>query len=134
MADAATKAIRDALRAGREPDDPAHPDHIAPFRVAEAKELLGVYPHVRVQHGGWVLERGDGPGGRAGYFRRWNIWCRYAYPGDPTDEAYEYEENLIALLHGGRLAIPVGEGGELRLYRADGGVRFLASRLRMVEL
>lgn len=134
MPDAATEAIRAALRDGL-PD--ASPPVAGIEHVADSARLLGVYPHVRVQHGGWRL---DG----TGYRRRWYIWCRYAYPDDPTDTAYAFEERIIRILHEGGYARPDGDGVELRLYRADrpegqpqqrgGGFRYLATRLAFTEL
>ena len=119
MIDEPTRNVRTALRA-------------AGFVVAESAELLNSYPHIRVQHGGWLQDE-------YGYRRRWNIWFRYAFPSDPTDEAFDYEARAIRTLHEGEVAIPDGDGIEMRLYRAPnagggGDFRFLASRISMVEL
>ena len=119
MIDAPTQRIRQALVD-------------ADFVVAQGGELLNHYPHIRVQHGGWLQDE-------YGYRRRWHLWFRYAFPGDPTDEAYDYEARAIRTLHGGEVAMPDGDGIEMRIYRAPnasggGDFRFLASRIPFVEL
>ena len=120
MADAQTETIRQAIRDGLRGTEFEH------VRVAQDAEFLQDYPHIRVQHGGWFLDD-------VGYVRRWNVWFRYAFPGDPTDGAYGLEQLVITILHNGGLALPNGNGDEMRLFRGD-RERYLATRLRFRAL